>query len=143
MSNAILTCDEVRAAERRAVENGISFFVYDWYWRNGHEELSRGLNDGFLKARYRRRMEFALMWANHPPFSAHTPEQLGFEYSLLRRFCDRGSKVSKEKRPVVAVNVFLFCELFSYAYSGSCLRCFNSCRMTGPKLIQVVTSISD
>lgn len=59
-----------------AVENGISFFIYDWYWREGREELGAGLNDGFLKARYRDRMQFALMWANHPPFSAHTPEQL-------------------------------------------------------------------
>ncbi|MBN1420321.1 MAG: glycoside hydrolase family 99-like domain-containing protein [Planctomycetes bacterium] len=59
-----------------AVENGISFFIYDWYWRNGKEELGAGLNDGFLKARYRDAMRFAVMWANHKPFADHTPEQL-------------------------------------------------------------------
>ncbi len=59
-----------------AVENGISFFVYDWYWRDGKEQLGQGLNEGFLKARYRDHMKFAVMWANHPPFANHTPEQL-------------------------------------------------------------------
>jgi hypothetical protein len=59
-----------------AVENGISFFVYDWYWAKGEEQLREGLNDGFLKARYGDSMKFALMWANHGGFSDHTPEQL-------------------------------------------------------------------
>jgi hypothetical protein len=59
-----------------AVENGLSFFIYDWYWRNGKEDLTQGLNEGFLKARYREHMKFAVMWANHPPFAGHTPEQL-------------------------------------------------------------------
>jgi len=59
-----------------AVENGISFFVYDWYWRDGKEELYHGLNEGFLKARYRDRMKFAIMWANHTPYADHTHEQL-------------------------------------------------------------------
>lgn len=59
-----------------AVENGISFFVFDWYWRDGKEDLRAGLNDGFLQARYCNQMQFALMWANHKPFAEHTPEQL-------------------------------------------------------------------
>ncbi len=59
-----------------AVENGISFFIYDWYWRDGKERLGVGLNEGFLKARYSGQMEFALMWANHKPFADHTNEQL-------------------------------------------------------------------
>jgi lysophospholipase L1-like esterase len=59
-----------------AVENGISFFVYDWYWSHGKEQLTAGLNDGFLKARYNEMMKFAIMWANHGGFSDHTPDQL-------------------------------------------------------------------
>lgn len=59
-----------------AVENGISFFVYDWYWRNGREELGEALNDGFLKARYADRLKFGLMWANHAPFTVRTVEEL-------------------------------------------------------------------
>lgn len=59
-----------------AVENGISFFIYDWYWRDGREQLGAGLNEGFLEARYNELMKFAIMWANHPPYSKHTREQL-------------------------------------------------------------------
>jgi len=59
-----------------ACENGISFFVYDWYWREGREVLNAALKEGFLKARYSDRMKFALMWANHKPFSNHTESQL-------------------------------------------------------------------
>ena len=59
-----------------AIENGLSFFVYDWYWRDGQEQLGAALDDGFLKARYNDCMKFAVMWANHKPFSSHTHEQL-------------------------------------------------------------------
>lgn len=59
-----------------AVENGLSFFIYDWYWRDGKEDLRAGLNEGFFNARYRDCIQFALMWANHPPFADHTPAQL-------------------------------------------------------------------
>ncbi len=59
-----------------AVENGISFFVYDWYWRDGEEQLGAALNEGFLHARYNHLMKFAIMWANHKPYASHTLEQL-------------------------------------------------------------------
>jgi len=58
-----------------AVENGIRFFIYDWYWRDGKVTLQEGLHDGLLKARYRDMLKFCIMWANHPPFSNHTKEQ--------------------------------------------------------------------
>jgi hypothetical protein len=59
-----------------AVENGISFFMYDWYWRNGHVDLERGLEDGYLKARYRDYLKFCVMWANHAGFADHSLDQL-------------------------------------------------------------------
>ena len=59
-----------------AVENGISFFMYDWYWRDGHIVLEKGLEEGYLKAKYRDYMKFCVMWANHAPFANHTIEQL-------------------------------------------------------------------
>ncbi|MGB9624955.1 MAG: glycoside hydrolase family 99-like domain-containing protein, partial [Phycisphaerae bacterium] len=58
-----------------AVENGIRFFIYDWYWRDGKVTLQEGLHDGLLKARYRDMLKFCIMWANHQPFSNHTKEQ--------------------------------------------------------------------
>ncbi len=59
-----------------AVENGIRFFIYDWYWRDGRVTLQEGLHDGLLKARHRDKLKFCIMWANHAPFADHTKEQL-------------------------------------------------------------------
>lgn len=59
-----------------AVESGISFMIYDWYWRDGREQHGAALNDGLLNSRYGNLMKFAVMWANHKPFSGHTPQQL-------------------------------------------------------------------
>ncbi len=59
-----------------ALENGITFFIFDWYWRDGREELGEGLNEGFLRVRYCDSIRFAVMWANHPPFDNHSEDQL-------------------------------------------------------------------
>ena len=59
-----------------AVENGVSFFMYDWYWRRGNIALESGLEDGYLKAKYRDYLNFCVMWANHAGFADHTLEQL-------------------------------------------------------------------
>jgi len=50
---------------RWAVEHGITFFAYDWYWSQGSRQLEHALDDGFLKAKYRHLMKFCLLWANH------------------------------------------------------------------------------
>ncbi|HPU34228.1 MAG TPA: glycoside hydrolase family 99-like domain-containing protein [Phycisphaerae bacterium] len=86
-----------------AVENGLSFFVYDWYWRNGKEELGAGLNEGFLKARYNHLMKFALMWANHKPFADHTPEQL-LEVTdyWIERYFRRDNYLTLDGKPYVS-----------------------------------------
>ncbi len=61
---------------RWAVENGISFFIFDWYWRDGKVALERGLHQGFLEAGNRSLMKFAVLWANHDPFAGHGERQL-------------------------------------------------------------------
>ncbi len=50
-----------------AVEHGITFFAYDWYWVQGARQLEHALHDGYMKARYRRLLKFCLLWANHNP----------------------------------------------------------------------------
>ncbi len=50
-----------------AVEHGISFFVFDWYWDRGRRQLEHALHDGYLKARFRPYLKFCLLWANHNP----------------------------------------------------------------------------
>lgn len=48
-----------------AVEHGITFFAYDWYWERGRRQLEHALHDGYMKARYRHLLKFCLLWANH------------------------------------------------------------------------------
>lgn len=57
-----------------ALEHGISFFIYDWYWDEGKRQLEHALHDGFFNSRYQDRMKFCLLWANHNP-PAESPEQ--------------------------------------------------------------------
>ena len=86
-----------------AVENAISFFVFDWYWRDGHEALEKALNDGFLRARYADQMQFALMWANHPPFSDHSADQLiGVTDFWIERYFRRPNYLRVDGSPYVS-----------------------------------------
>jgi len=48
-----------------AVNHGVNVFIYDWYWYDDRPFLEKCLNDGFLKADNREKMQFYLMWANH------------------------------------------------------------------------------
>ena len=48
-----------------AVEHGISWFSFDWYWNAGEKRLARSLEQGFLKAKYADMMKFCVHWCNH------------------------------------------------------------------------------
>jgi hypothetical protein len=50
-----------------AVEHGITFFAYDWYWSAGARQLDHALHQGYFNARYRGSLKFCLLWANHNP----------------------------------------------------------------------------
>jgi len=57
-----------------AVEHGIGFFIYDWYWDRGRRQLEHALHDGFLKSKYGDKMKFCLLWANHNPDKTSSEE---------------------------------------------------------------------
>lgn len=57
-----------------AVEHGITFFCYDWYWRQGEQRLNHALHDGYFHARYRNLLKFCLLWANHFGPGEHSAE---------------------------------------------------------------------
>jgi len=59
-----------------AVEHGITFFAYDWYWVKGATSLMHALHDGYFKAKYRRHLKFCLLWANHNPPGTSSEEDL-------------------------------------------------------------------
>ena len=48
-----------------AADNGITGFMFDWYWYEGDQFLEKALDEAFLKAPNRNRLKFFLMWANH------------------------------------------------------------------------------
>ncbi|MDR1746996.1 MAG: glycoside hydrolase family 99-like domain-containing protein [Tannerella sp.] len=48
-----------------ATAHGVNVFVYDWYWYDEGPFLESAINNGFLKARNRSKMQFYIMWANH------------------------------------------------------------------------------
>ncbi len=48
-----------------AADHGIDVFIFDWYWYSGVKLMEEALERGFLQAPNRRRLKFALMWANH------------------------------------------------------------------------------
>ena len=48
-----------------ASSHGVNTFIFDWYWYDNGPFLESSLNDGFLKAKNNRKMNFYVMWANH------------------------------------------------------------------------------
>ena len=48
-----------------ADDHGIDAFIFDWYDYNDGPFLDSPIDQGFLKAKNRRRLKFAFMWANH------------------------------------------------------------------------------
>ncbi len=46
-----------------ATDHGINTFIFDWYWFDDGPFLESTLNNGFLKAANREKMNFYLMWA--------------------------------------------------------------------------------
>lgn len=55
-----------------AVEHGISFFMVDWYWCQGRRHLEHWLHSAYMKARFRKYLKWAVMWANHNPPNTHS-----------------------------------------------------------------------
>lgn len=54
-----------------AATHGIDAFVFDWYYFEDGSYRERCLQEGFLRARNRNDIKFALMWANHDPIYSH------------------------------------------------------------------------
>jgi len=48
-----------------ATDHGVNTFIFDWYWFDDGPFLESTLNNGFLKATNKNKMNFYLMWANH------------------------------------------------------------------------------
>lgn len=87
-----------------AVEHGINFFLYDWYWDRGRRHLEHGIHDGLFHARYQNLIKFCLLYANHNPPGSHSPE----DFEKITRFWienyfKRSNYLTIDGKPVVVM----------------------------------------
>jgi len=86
-----------------AVENGISFFLVDWYWVKGSHGNS-AWEEALPKARYRNAIKWALMWANHTPKGTHSLEdQRKVTQFWIDNFFREENYYRIDGRPVVCI----------------------------------------
>ena len=57
-----------------AANAGIDVFLWDYYWYGGQITQEEALEQGFLRAKNRNRMKFALMWCYHERRDQFRPE---------------------------------------------------------------------
>ena len=87
-----------------AVEHGITFFAYDWYWSQGVRQLEHALHDGYFKARYRHLLKFCLLWANHNPPGSSSPEDcLAVTRYWIEHYFRRPEHLTFDGQPVMII----------------------------------------
>ena len=67
-----------------SVENGIQFYLVDWYWDRGSRQLEHWIQ-GFQQARYKSYFKWAVMWANHNGPGSHSLEDQAHSDKVLDR----------------------------------------------------------
>lgn len=87
-----------------AVEHGITFFAYDWYWCQGARMLEHALHDGYLKSRYRHLLKFCLLWANHnPPKTSSLEDCIAVTRYWIENYFRLPEYFTIEGKPVVII----------------------------------------
>jgi hypothetical protein len=87
-----------------AVEHGITFFAYDWYWSKGARQLEHALHEGYFKARYRKLLKFCLLWANHnPPASSSHEDCIAVTRYWIENYFRCSEHLLFDGRPVVII----------------------------------------
>ena len=87
-----------------AVEHGITFFAYDWYWTQGSRQLEHALHDGYFKARYRHLLKFCLLWANHnPPHTSSHEDCLAVTRHWIENYFRRPEHLTFDGKPVMII----------------------------------------
>ncbi len=87
-----------------AVEHGITFFAYDWYWSQGARQLEHALHDGYFKARYRHLLKFCLLWANHnPPRTSSREDCVAVTRYWIENYFRRPEHLVIDGKPVVII----------------------------------------
>lgn len=86
-----------------AVENGIQYFLVDWYWNKGNQHLDHWVNS-FQKARYKSYFKWAMMWANHNGPGSHSEEdQAAVTKFWIENYFNTPEYYTIDGRPVVMI----------------------------------------
>lgn len=129
-----------------AVEHGITFFAYDWYWDRGRRHLEHALHEGYFKARYRHLLKFCLLWANHnPPKSSSYEDCLAVTRYWIEHYFKRPEHLTVGGKPVMIV--FSQQRLTEDLGSPGVKRAFEAmraeCRKAGLPGLHLVACIGD
>ncbi len=110
-----------------ALRHGITWLAVDWYWNQGEEFINEALDDGLMKSRFFRKMDFCLLWANQEPtatslraydYSAETLRELA--RTLCARYFNQPNYLKVDGRPVFMI--FLPASLVNGNGSASAAR---------------------
>jgi len=86
-----------------SVENGIQFYLVDWYWDRGKRHLEHWVK-GFQQAKYKSYLKWAMMWANHNSPGSHSLED---QEKVTKYWIDNYFKTPEyyciDGRPVVMI----------------------------------------
>ncbi|MCL4786109.1 MAG: glycoside hydrolase family 99-like domain-containing protein [Verrucomicrobia bacterium] len=129
-----------------AVEHGITFFAYDWYWSQGARQLEHALHDGYFKARYRHLLKFCLLWANHnAPGTSSYEDCLAVTRYWIEHYFRRPEHLTFDGQPVMII--FSPHRLTEDLGSEGVKRAFEAmreeCRRAGLKGLHLIACIGD
>ncbi len=86
-----------------SVENGIQYYLVDWYWNKGNQHLEHWIK-GFQQARYKSYLKWAMMWANHNGPGSHSLEdQAKVTQYWLDNYFNTPEYYCIDGRPVVMI----------------------------------------
>lgn len=79
-SDPIVMEKKIKAAH----DNGVTGFIFDWYFYDDGPFLNRCLENGLLKAKNKNDIKFSLMWANHDWKHIHPITYDGLDKPLIQ-----------------------------------------------------------
>jgi hypothetical protein len=129
-----------------AVEHGITFFAYDWYWSQGARQLEHALHDGYFKARYRHLLKFCLLWANHnAPRTSSLEDCVAVTRYWIELYFRRPEHLTIDGKPVMII--FSPHRLTEDLTSDGVKRAFEAmraeCQRAGLKGLHLVACVGD
>lgn len=85
-----------------AVEHGITFMAYDWYWSQGSRSLEHGIHNAYFHARYKDQIKFCLLWANHNAPGTHSlDDSIAVSRFWITNYFQRPEYYRIDGKPVV------------------------------------------